>query len=139
MQQAEVALGMGAAMEKLKGAENVYDVVRCQALHLAVDANVSCDFMKAKKMTTDLTRARLAVQNSHSYFTRALKICDNVRGGSMSRVIIGGFGGGLSDASKMIEYKRVCFPEFHMTMHTFALMCRHRICNPGEQSPDLLE
>lgn len=56
-------------------------------------------------MTTDLTRARLAVQHSHHYFTRALNICDDVRSTSTGGILFGAFGNGMNDMSKMLLYR----------------------------------
>ena len=62
------------------------------------------------KTAADLTRARLAVQNSHSYFTRALKICDGIRGTATNRALLGAFGGdGIGEMSKMSGYRGAIF------------------------------
>ena len=55
-------------------------------------------------MTTDLTRARLAVQNSHKYFTSALHICDGICGSATGRAVLAIFSGG-GEMSKAAAYR----------------------------------
>jgi hypothetical protein len=48
----------------------------------------------------------LTVQHAHHYFTRVLRICDDVRGTSVGRAMIGGLGGdGINEMTKKIQYQ----------------------------------
>lgn len=62
-------------------------------------------YMQTKKATADLTRARLTVQHAHHYFTKALNICDAVRGNSLGRATVGVFGGDVAALSKLCDYR----------------------------------
>jgi hypothetical protein len=81
-------------------------------------------------MATDLSRARVAAQSSHRYFTRALRACDDARAG----MAISGLGGPMTDFSKVTLYRR---PRFVCPSGTGVLMHLCRVRNHGEQSPDM--
>jgi len=108
----EFAMGMGAAIETLESLENAYDV--------------------AKKMTTDLTRARLAVQHAHHYFTRTLDECDSIRGTSTGgALLVRSFGGDICDMSKMLQYREA------VTLASKAQICINevfRVLEPHEHT-----
>jgi hypothetical protein len=89
---------------------------------------------KAAKTTIDLTRARLAVQNSHRYFSSALKICDGIRGSPIGRSMLGALNG-------IGEMDKMSLPRCETSAIRFAvaLTYRSRVGSPCKQSPDLLE
>jgi hypothetical protein len=115
---AELAAAMGESMEKLEGVENAYNVVRRQARRLSRFPLVSSihrysgftvvtlSIKQAKKIAAELTRACLAVQHAHHYFTQTLKLCDEVRSTGTSRALIGAMGGsdGINEMTKKIQY-----------------------------------
>jgi len=103
----ELVVPLGEGMEKLEGVENGYNA--------------------AKKTATDLTRACQVVQHAHHYFTRALKICDDVRGTSTGRSVMGTLGGGdgIIEMTKKIQYQdsvkmagkaQICLNEMYRVM-----------------------
>ena len=61
---------------------------------------------QAKKTALDLIRARLVVQHAHHYFTRTLKISDDIHGTAAGRALVGalGGGGGIGEMTKKIQY-----------------------------------
>ena len=64
---------------------------------------------QTKKTVKDLTRARQTVQHAHRYFSQALRICDEVRGSSLSRKTVGLFGGNFGVMGKITDYQGLCF------------------------------
>lgn len=124
MSLAEVPVTVGEAMEKLEAAETGYNIVSCKSNPLPENPktlfpssfrlyDIHCksslifrSINQAKKTASDLTRACLVVQHAHHYFTRALKISDDIRGTAIGRASIGalGGGGGIGDMTKKIQY-----------------------------------
>jgi len=111
--RAELAVTLGEAMEKLESVENAYNA--------------------AKKMAADLSRACLVVQHAHHYFTLALKICDDVRGTSAGRGVLGllGGGGGIVDMTRKVQYRdgvtmaskaQICLNEMYRVMQPYEYM-----------------
>jgi len=109
----ELSEAIDEVMEKLDYAESAYN--------------------SAKKKATDLVRARLVVQHAHHYFTRALKICDELRGTSSGRAFVGalGGGGGMNDMMKKIQYgdsvkmaskAQICLNEMFRVMEPYEQM-----------------
>jgi hypothetical protein len=69
-------------------------------------------------MAADLSRACLVVQHAHHYFTLALKICDDVRGTSAGRGVLGllGGGGGIVDMTRKVQYRGTGLPFMALAM-----------------------
>jgi len=93
---------------------------------------------QAKKTAAVLTRACLAVQHAHHYFTLALKICDEVRGTAGGRAFIGAIGGGdgINEMTKKIQYGSMSLL-FTATNRNVGLNNHDRLGKNGDQSPGM--
>jgi len=113
---AEFARRSGALMERLGAVESAYDIVRYRVSHLFANVFVHT-LTKAKQTAADLARARLAIQSSHGYFTRALSRYDSARGTSTTAAMVGGLAAGMNELNNVIGYRgmRFCLSFYSFT------------------------
>lgn len=61
--------------------------------------------IQSSKVTAALTRARLAIQHAHQYYSLALHVADELKPATRGSRIVEGFAGDLANMSRQNEYR----------------------------------